>query len=162
MSAIDKTIQVGFIGAGRMATALARGLVSSGFIPVGHIVASDVIPDARKRFTEETGALAVESAADVLKRSTVVFLSVKPQQMAGVLADLQPLLDSAHLVISIAAGVPIATLSKAIGSRTRVIRVMPNTPCLVGQGASAYSLGEAATGDDSALVEGCSRRSALQ
>ncbi|MGE3316789.1 MAG: pyrroline-5-carboxylate reductase [Planctomycetaceae bacterium] len=153
MSAIDKTTHVGFIGAGRMATALARGLVSSGFIPVGHISASDVVADACKRFTEETGALAVGSAADVVKRSNVIFLSVKPQQMAGVLADLQPMLDPSHLVISIAAGVTLSTLAKGLGSRTRIVRVMPNTPCLVGQGASAYSLGEAATGDDGALVQ---------
>lgn len=153
MSAIDKTVQVGFIGAGRMATALARGLVSSNFLPVGHIVASDVIPEARKRFTEETGALAVDKAADVLKRSNVIFLSVKPQQMASVLEELQPKLESSHLVISIAAGVPIATLSKALGSQSRIVRVMPNTPCLVGSGASAYSLGAAATGEDGQLVE---------
>lgn len=153
MTVIDKTTQVGFIGAGRMATALARGLVSSEFVPVGHIVASDIVPEARRRFTEETGALAVEATSDVLQRATVVFLAVKPQQMTAALTELQPHLRPDHLLISIAAGVPIAAIAKVLGPKARIVRVMPNTPCLVGHGASAFALGENATGDDSRIVE---------
>ena len=154
MSSESEGKQVGFVGAGRMATALAQGLASSGFTPPERIIASDVSPQALERFAAETGAETARSNRDVLAAAEVVFLAVKPQQMAEVLAELRDSVTPEHLVISIAAGIPLSTLTSAFGDRCRAVRVMPNTPCLIGAGASAFALGGAATPEDGELVEG--------
>lgn len=145
--------RVGFIGAGKMATALARGLIGAGFTTSDKIVASDVVPAARNDFQTTTQSRVVESNAEVVSLSDIVVLAIKPQQMSGVLAELKSLLNSQHLVISIAAGVPIKSLLAGLGESTRVVRVMPNTPCLVGASASGFAIGGAASRDDATLVE---------
>ena len=147
------TWRVGFIGAGKMATALARGLVAAGFTSADQIVASDVYAAARQQFAAETKSRAVETNAEVVAASQIVILAVKPQQMSGVLAELKGKVTAQHLVISIAAGVPLKTLVAGLGETTRLVRVMPNTPCLVGASASGFAIGGAATKEDAALVE---------
>ncbi len=145
--------RVGFIGAGKMATALARGLVAAGFTSADQIVASDVYPAARQQFAQETNARSAESNVEVVAASQIVILAVKPQQMSGVLAELKGQVTSQHLVISIAAGVPLKTMLAGLGEKTRLVRVMPNTPCLVGASASGFAIGGGATPEDAALVE---------
>lgn len=147
------TRHIGFIGAGKMATALAKGFISAGCCTAEHIIASDVVPAARDYFTAETHASAVVANADVVARSEILFLAVKPQNMSAVLAELKPLLKPEQLVISIAAGITLATLETGLGSGRRVIRVMPNTPCLVNASASGYALGSAATPEDAQTVQ---------
>lgn len=149
----DNMLRVGFIGAGKMATALAKGLVASGFVNSKRIIASDVLPAARESFSTATGARCVDGVTEVLEHADVVFLAVKPQHMQSVLTEMAPHVEPRHLVISIAAGVPLSTLSGALGADRRLVRVMPNTPCLVSAGASAYALGSAAGEHDGALVE---------
>jgi pyrroline-5-carboxylate reductase len=83
----------------------------------------------------------------------VIILAVKPQSMRSLLDELRPLFNPSHLVISIAAGVTLSALSSALGENTRLVRVMPNTPCLVGQGASGFALGSAATPDDASFTQ---------
>lgn len=144
--------RVGFIGAGRMATALARGLTASGFASPESIIASDVIADARDRFAEETGADTTTSNAEVFERAEIIVFAVKPQQMDGVLQDAKQHATAEHLMISIAAGVTLSTMTSAVGDDGRIVRVMPNTPCLVGEGASAYALGGTASEADGELV----------
>lgn len=143
--------RVGFVGAGKMATALAKGLIDSGFVPASSVAGADVSAEARRAFAEATGARAAEKNADVVG-AEVVFLAVKPQQMPGLLRELSVAASHATLFVSVAAGVPIATYTKALGEDARVVRVMPNTPCLVAAGASAYALGGAATAADGDLV----------
>lgn len=142
----------GFIGAGRMATALARGLVERGLADRERIVASDPLSAAAEQFARVTGASTTTDNRQVAARSDCVFLAVKPQQMAAALQTLAGHLNERHLVISVAAGVRLSTISQALGSGPRLVRVMPNTPCLIGQGASAYSLGPSASAADGALV----------
>ncbi len=89
----------------------------------------------------------------MVAESDVVILAVKPQQMERVMAGLRGLLAGRHLVISIAAGIRLAALAEGLGGEVRLIRVMPNTPCLVGRGASAYSLGPRATAADGRVAE---------
>lgn len=146
--------RVGFIGAGKMATALARGLCQAGFTSSQRIVASDVYAAARESFSAQSGGRAVESNAEVVSQSDIVILAVKPQQFRDVLDELRGKIGPQHLVVSIAAGIPLATMAAALGPQTRLVRVMPNTPCLVGASASAYCLGGAATRDDSQLTAG--------
>jgi len=145
----------GFIGSGQMATALVRGMLNAGAVQPENLAASDSYESARSGFQKNTGVSAVESNAEVVRRSDVLVLAVKPQAMAGVLAELRPLVGSGHLVISIAAGITLATLRAGLGSGCRLVRVMPNTPALIGAGASAYCLDEAATEADERLVRTC-------
>jgi pyrroline-5-carboxylate reductase len=146
-------IRIGFMGAGRMATALARGLVDADIVPASAVVASDPSADARGSFeTAVNGAQVAGDNATNVAQCDVVFLAVKPQQIDDALAALKPTIRPDAVVVSIAAGVPISRLSGGLKPRQRVIRVMPNTPCLIGQGASGYSLGEHATQDDGKLV----------
>lgn len=144
---------VGFIGAGRMATALARGIVDSSFAPSESVVAADVSPEACERFAAETGCRVVADNAEVLSEADLIVLAVKPQQMEAVLSDVKPALTADHLIVSIAAGVPLSAMTAVLGGAARVIRVMPNTPCLVGAGAACFATGGGAVEADAALVE---------
>lgn len=145
--------RIGFIGAGQMATALGQGMVKAGLVPADGLSASDPLAEARERFTQATGAQATADNLRTVAESDVIFLAVKPQQMAGVLAELRGKVTADKLVVSIAAGVRLAVLSQGLGGEPRLVRVMPNTPCLVGQGACGYCLGGKATADDGRLVD---------
>lgn len=150
---------VGMLGAGQMARALAAGFVRAGLLKAEQIVASDPVAAAREAFAAQVpGARIVGSNAEVAGAADVLFLAVKPQQMQVVLAELQSHLVARHLVVSIAAGVRIAQIEKGLassgrGESVRVVRVMPNTPCLVGESASAYCGGAATTAADLKLVD---------
>ncbi|MBS0210891.1 MAG: pyrroline-5-carboxylate reductase [Planctomycetes bacterium] len=148
---MDKTT-CGFIGTGRMATALARGFVEAGLLTPAQMLGSDSYPSAADQFKATTGAQIATSNGALVNAAQIIFLAVKPQHMASVLAEIKPHIGNRHLVISVAAGVPLRVLSAGLGSEPRLVRVMSNTPCLVGQGASAYCLGPNATKDDAALV----------
>lgn len=137
-----------------MATALAQGFLNAGLVRAEGLFAADISPEARARFAQETGGTAVASNGEVAARADVLFLSVKPQHMSVVLNEIAGAVTDQHLVVSIAAGVPLERLAEALGSQRRLIRVMPNTPCLVGASASAYATGGAATDDDARLIEG--------
>ena len=153
MSGDSLSTTVGFIGAGQMATALAKGFIAAGSLSAESIAACDVIAAAGQRFVEQTAARFVDSSREVAEQSQIVFLAVKPQQMTQVLADLQEIIRPDHLIVSIAAGVSLKTMAAGLGQNVRLIRVMPNTPALVGCGASAFSRGPHATGDDAAVVQ---------
>lgn len=147
------TVRIGFIGAGQMATALAKGFLSAGVLTPDRIIAADAYPAASESFQSKTNARIAASNRDVCKQTDVIFLAVKPQQMSAVLSDIRMSVESRHLFVSIAAGVPLKRLEDSLGNHCRAIRVMPNTPCLVGAGAAAYALGSTATADDSQLVQ---------
>ena len=142
---------IGFIGAGRMATALATGLAKS-FTAPDKIIATDPFAAARDAFVEVTGCRVAADNADVFAAADVIVLAVKPQVMPQVLAAARETIRPDQLVVSIAAGVTISTIATALNS-DRIIRVMPNTPCLIGHGASAYALGESAGQQDGQLVQ---------
>jgi len=144
--------RIGFIGAGRMATALAAGFTAAKITAASEIIASDVLAEGRERFSATTGAAATESNADVFSAADIIFLAVKPQSLPSLLNEIQPYIKPKHLLISIAAGVSMETFLGTLGTETRLVRVMPNTPCLVGASASAFALGGAATAKDGELV----------
>ena len=153
MSGESRVLRVGFIGAGQMATALAKGFLAAQTLTAEAIVAYDVIPAAGERFSQQTGARLVSSNREVAANAGVLFLAVKPQQMSQVLTELRDAITPDHLIISIAAGVSLHALTAGLGADARLIRVMPNTPCLVGAGASAFSRGVNARDADSELVK---------
>ncbi|MEX0610654.1 MAG: pyrroline-5-carboxylate reductase [Pirellulales bacterium] len=146
-------IKVGFIGAGRMATALARGFVRSEIVPSQSILAGDPSAASRAAFAGDVpGATIGDDNAAVAANSDVVLLAVKPQQMNEALAEIHDVLRRDALVVSIAAGVTLDRLAAGLPDGQRIVRVMPNTPCLIGKGASAYSRGPHATTEDGQLV----------
>lgn len=146
-------LRIGFIGCGKMATAIARGLVAADFASPSQISGSDPSEGCRAEFAESTGGAVFSSNGEVASRAQVLILAVKPQHMPAVLDDLRPHVTEQHLVISVAAGVPMARLAAGLGADRRLIRVMPNTPCLVQAGASAFARGGTASQADAALTE---------
>ena len=145
----------GFIGSGKMATALIKGMIRAALAPADSICASDPLPTARTILQSETGVNIFDSNLEVARRSDVLVLAVKPQSMREVLSELRPKVTAEHLVVSVAAGVTIASIDEGLRARGRIVRVMPNTPALVGEGASAYAMGPRTIGEDEALVKGC-------
>ncbi|MCA9034094.1 MAG: pyrroline-5-carboxylate reductase [Planctomycetaceae bacterium] len=145
--------KIAFIGAGQMATALASGFARSFVLPTA-ISACDPSEEARERFLSAVGDGVKISGVmgDVVSDATIVFLAVKPQVMFAALEELSTSVTPDHLVVSIAAGIPLKQLESRMPSGTRVIRVMPNTPCLVGKGASGISAGKHATPGDVELI----------
>jgi pyrroline-5-carboxylate reductase len=127
-----------FLGAGNMASALLRGAILSGLSPQG-FGASDVDAAALAKLASELGIRSFGDNASAAGWADVIVLAVKPQVLPAVLAQIAPQLKSDALVISIAAGVPIARISAGLGGHRRIVRAMPNTPALVGAGATALA-----------------------
>lgn len=138
-------IKLGFIGVGNMGGAIIRGLVEGGHVPGNNLVFYD--PDlARQDQMEKLGAAAGLDNAEVM-HSPVVVLGVKPQVLPKILAEIKAFARPWHLIISIAAGVPLEVLEAALPD-SRVIRVMPNTPTLVRAGMAALASGSRTTPED--------------
>lgn len=148
-ASLDK--RIGFIGSGNMAEALARGLMKKGLVTGDRISCSDPSP-ARKELFRSFGAVPYESNLDVTRNCDVLFISVKPQQVAQVLAEVRTVLTDSHTVVSIAAGITVDKLVESAGPDAHIVRVMPNTPCLVGETAAAMCLGGRANTADETLV----------
>src|SRR5262245_62828462 len=143
-----------------MAEALAGGLLASGVAPQ-QLLASDVDEGRRRAFSARLGVSAGADNAEVVRRSDIVVLAVKPGAVAPVLAELRRTASgelTRVLWISIAAGVPIAAVEAGLAARARVVRAMPNTPALVRAGATGLCANAAATDQDRsaarALFEG--------
>jgi pyrroline-5-carboxylate reductase len=146
------TQTIGFIGAGQMARALAQGFASAKLAQPEQIVAYDPVAQAGQALLSALpGIKLVQSNVEVASQADVIFLAVKPQSTSAVFAELAGKISREKLVISIVAGVPLARLCDGLKT-DRVVRVMPNTPALVRQGASAFALGPGATTNDGQLV----------
>lgn len=141
--------RIGFIGAGQMASAMASGFAAADeSIAPTAICFFDPAEASQQRFCERVrGARVLETPESVIAESDILFLAVKPQIMPLVLSQIADAIDDSVLVVSIAAGVSLSTISEALGT-TRIIRVMPNTPCLVGMSAAVYSPAEGVTKED--------------
>lgn len=130
------TNTIGFIGSGNMAEALIKGIIAAGIYRPEDVLISDIRSERLEELTREYKVRAVESNTALAGGADVVVLSVKPQNMDEVLGQIKGTLKRDSLVISIAAGVTTAKIAAALGE-VPIIRVMPNTPALVGEGASA-------------------------
>jgi pyrroline-5-carboxylate reductase len=146
-------LTIGFLGAGKMATALAKGFIRAGLVSAPQVMASDPSETARAAFAKEVGAKTTTSNPEVAKFGEVLILAVKPDQVSSVLADVRDHFTGKQLLISIAAGVPLAKLEAGLTAGARLIRVMPNTPALVGASASAFALGKSARPEDGELAQ---------
>ena len=143
------TAKVGFLGAGNMACAIAGGLVAKGIVPAANIAASDISPDALKAFAEATeGGQGFSSNVELAKRSDIIVFATKPFHSAGVCDEIKDVITADKLIVTICAGLPTKMYEKRLGSTTRVVRVMPNTPALVQLGSTGVSGGANATDED--------------
>jgi pyrroline-5-carboxylate reductase len=124
-------LTIGFLGAGKMATALAKGFIRADLVTAKQIIASDPSEAARAAFARDIGSKTTAFNSEVAQFAQVLLLAVKPDQVGNVLGELREEITGKHLVISIAAGVPLAKLEHALPAGARIIRVMPNTPALV-------------------------------
>ena len=148
---MDQTI--GFLGAGQMATALALGFLNSGMVAKDKLFASDANAENARSFAQKIGATICKTNIELYESVDVLFLAVKPQQMESVLEEFSERKDCRQkLIVTIAAGLPLFYYWKRLGDEAKIVRVMPNTPCLVGKGASAFAVSQAVTQDDIATV----------
>jgi pyrroline-5-carboxylate reductase len=137
--------KAGFIGAGNMATALIKGIVSSGLYNPQMINAYDNDPEKLKSIYSEYSVKGMSSNNELVKSCNIIILAVKPQVMNAVLEEIKNDVTENHIVISIAAGIKIETIQSFLGEKIPVIRVMPNTPALIQRGVSFAAAGEAVT-----------------
>jgi pyrroline-5-carboxylate reductase len=143
---------VGFVGAGQMARAMARGFVAAGLLAEQQIVAADPQQAAIDNFHHRLpGAAIARNNAEVVERSQIVVLAVKPQTAQRAFLEMRDAMTAEKLVLSIITGIRLDALGKALGAG-RLVRVVPNTPCLVGQSATAFCLGPGTSSADGELV----------
>ncbi len=155
MTAACNIGKIGFIGLGQMATALASGFLRAGLVSAERLFGFDVSLDAAARFASTTGATVCADAAETVAKADVVFFAVKPQYMSAALEPVRAALSdapSSKLLVSIAAGLPISYFESALFPEIRLVRVMPNTPALVGAGAAGFARSQNATPEDGAVV----------
>jgi pyrroline-5-carboxylate reductase len=127
---------IGFIGAGNMAEAFIKGIISSGIYDPESVLAADIRPERLKYLREEYGIKTTTDNVELVSESAIVFLSVKPQNMAKMLDGIAGKLRDDVLLITIAAGITTSYLAKRLGD-VPIIRTMPNTPAMVDEGATA-------------------------
>jgi pyrroline-5-carboxylate reductase len=147
---IDK--KIAFLGGGNMAEALIKGMLSADIAKSRQMVVTDT-SSARLDYLKKYNITPARSNKEAVEQAEIVLLCVKPQVMDVVLADIAAVADSSKLVISIAAGITISRIEKALSSNPRVIRVMPNTPALVLSGAAGLAKGSSATNEDMELAQ---------
>ncbi|RMZ53691.1 hypothetical protein APUTEX25_003225, partial [Auxenochlorella protothecoides] len=152
ITAMPTETKIGFIGAGQMAEALARGFINQNMVEAEHVFCTDPV-EARKEVFRSFGTVPVDGNIAVAEAAEVIFIAVKPQYVPVVLREISPKLTEKHLIVSIAAGVTLAVLTEAAGPKAKIIRVMPNTPCLVGETAAAMCLGHGAGSADADLLQ---------
>ena len=136
--------KIGFIGAGKMASAIIKGIVDSKFCESKNIFVSDLNQDALKKAKEDFGVNTTTDNSTVVNASDILVFAVKPFVLKDVLNGLKTEITKNHLIISIAAGISINDMEEILGN-IPVVRVMPNTPSLVNEGMSAICKGKFAT-----------------
>jgi pyrroline-5-carboxylate reductase len=136
-----------------MAGALIRGLIGTGTVPADRIIAADPDEGRLSALEADLEIRVTSDNAEAVKEATVVVLSIKPQVFPQVLPGLSPALRPEALLVSIAAGISTRIIERAFPAGSRVVRTMPNTPALVGAGASAIAAGSHATEEDLELAE---------
>ena len=129
--------KIGFIGCGNMGSAMVGGLVNSGFSSPSNIIVSTRTEESAKLIQEKYNVNVTTNNEEVVKNSDVIFLAVKPNMYAKVIGELRKDLLQEKLIITIAAGITISDMEALISDKARIIRTMPNTPALVGEGMSA-------------------------
>ncbi|HET8686294.1 MAG TPA: pyrroline-5-carboxylate reductase [Methanosarcina sp.] len=140
--------KIGFIGAGKMGSALMQGIMKAGIVKPENLGASDVYEPFLNELKAKLGINVSTDNSVIARASDILILAVKPQTLGSVLENLKAYITADKLIISIAAGVPLATYENALPDGTRVVRVMPNIAATVSEAASGISPGKNATPED--------------
>eukprot|EP00002_Diphylleia_rotans_P012900 TRINITY_DN2517_c0_g1_i1.p1 TRINITY_DN2517_c0_g1~~TRINITY_DN2517_c0_g1_i1.p1 ORF type:complete len:276 (-),score=66.84 TRINITY_DN2517_c0_g1_i1:895-1722(-) len=144
--------QLGFLGAGMMAEAVARGLIQANYVTAEQVIVSD-INEKRLAVFQQLGIHATSDNKELARKSKILFLAVKPVSIGEVLSEIYSEVQESHLIISIAAGIDIRQLESSLPANAHVVRVMPNSPCLVSATAAGFALGKHATEEDAKAVK---------
>jgi len=134
-----------FLGAGNMGFAIASGLVSSALVSPSQIAFSDIDFEKTTKAAKKLKARAFKTNQEAVKWADIIFVAVKPGNVLELLSSLSAFIDKSKFIISVAAGISSSFIEKSLGSKIPVVRSMPNTPALVGEGAIAISSGRYAT-----------------
>ena len=145
--------KIGFIGSGKMASAIIKGLLKAGFTTSENLLATQAEEAGIKEKSQELGIEIILDNKKLVKDSDVIFIATKPNQVIGVLQEINTFVTSEKLIVSIAAGVNTNKLESNLPTGTKVIRVMPNTPALVGEGMSGMVGGKYAEASDIEFVK---------
>lgn len=146
--AMLKGKKVGFIGGGKMGEALAGGIVSSRLVPASQVIVADIVRERLDELAKAYGIVVTQDNKRVAREADILILAVKPQNMGDVLSELAAVVGKSSLVVSIAAGISIKFIEERLKKGVRVIRVMPNTPSLIGAGMAALASSATATQAD--------------
>ena len=142
------TDKIGVIGAGKIGSAIARGVIGAGLTAKENVMASDVSEALRQAAGDELGIKVSADNATLCDFADIVILAVKPQIVDSVAREIAKKLGAKKLLVSVAAGVPLARIEAGLAQGARVVRVMPNIACVVGAGAAGYAGGAHATAAD--------------
>lgn len=145
-------MKIGFIGCGNMATAILKGILKSGEVAATDIIASAKSDKTREKIEKELGIKKADTNAQVVEFADVVFLAVKPQFLEGVLDEIKASVKADQIFISIAPGKTLQWFADKLGEKTKVIRTMPNTPAMVGEGMTALCVNDLVTEEETALA----------
>ena len=145
-------MKLGFIGTGNMAGAIMGGIIKKGILAPSEIIGSDVSGTGREKAKEMYGICTTEDNKEVVSHAEIIILSVKPQFYPDVIAEIKDVIRESQLVITLAPGKTLAWLREQFGRELKLIRTMPNTPAMVGEGMTAVCPNENVTADELAEV----------
>lgn len=146
-------MKLGFIGTGNMASAIMGGIIGKGVIPAEEIIGADMFAPGRERVKEKFGIQVTADNKEVAEKAEVMILSVKPQFYADVISGIKDCIRPEQLVITIAPGKTLAWLAEQFGKDVKIIRCMPNTPAMVGEGMTAACPNEHVTEEELAYAK---------
>ena len=129
--------KIGFVGCGNMGSAMVGGMINSGLVVKEDIIASCRTENSAKRLIDKFGINTTLSNREICEKSDLIFLAVKPFMYGDVINEIKDLVDDSKVIISIAAGVTIEKIEDWFGKEIKLVKTMPNTPALVGEGMSA-------------------------
>lgn len=146
-------MKLGFVGTGNMASAIMGGIIDKKVIPAEEIIGSDLSAPGRERAKEQFGIHATGSNQEVVEKAEVVILAVKPQFYEDVITEIRDSVREDQIIITIAPGKTLAWLSEKFGKTVKIVRTMPNTPAMVGEGMTAACPNEHMTEEETAYVK---------
>ena len=146
-------MKLGFIGTGNMASAIMGGIIKNNVIPAEEIIGADLFAPGRERVQKEYGINVTADNKEVAQKAETIILSVKPQFYESVIADIKDVVTDKQIIITIAPGKTLAWLAEQFGKDVKIVRTMPNTPAMVGEGMTAVCPNEHLTEDEIAYVK---------
>lgn len=145
-------MKLGFIGTGNMASAIMGGIIKEQIIPANEIIGADLFAPGRERVKEQFGIQVTDSNKEVVEKAEMIILSVKPQFYGEVIKGIKDDIKDNQIVITIAPGKTLNWLGEQFGKKVKIVRTMPNTPAMVGEGMTAVCPNQYLTEDEITYV----------